>query len=206
MAFTHRTYCKTVDINSASPLLRFSEAFSDCFSRCYIDNRKPVIVLCIGTDRSTGDCLGPLVGYKLSAMNVHDHFLIYGTLDEPVHAKNLKEILKEIQQRYTNSFVVAVDASLGSIEKIGYITIAKGPLRPGAGVKKTLPCVGDMHISGVVNFGGFMEYFILQNTRLNLVMKMAGIISSGLYYSFRKSLHEHSAVRLSPVRNKYEGL
>lgn len=28
-------------------------------------NHQPVVVVCIGTDRSTGDALGPLVGTKL---------------------------------------------------------------------------------------------------------------------------------------------
>ncbi len=27
--------------------------------------RTDIIILCIGTDRATGDCLGPIVGYKL---------------------------------------------------------------------------------------------------------------------------------------------
>ena len=29
-----------------------------------LENR-PIIFVCIGTDRSTGDSLGPLIGYKL---------------------------------------------------------------------------------------------------------------------------------------------
>jgi len=33
---------------------------------------------------------------------------------------------------------------------------------------------------GVVNVGGFMEYFVLQNTRLSLVMRMADVIAEGL--------------------------
>ncbi|MFP3381143.1 DUF1256 domain-containing protein, partial [Bacillus sp. SIMBA_069] len=48
-----------------------------------------------------------------------------------------------------------------------------GALKPGAGVGKELPPIGDASITGVVNVGGFMEYFVLQNTRLSLVMKMA---------------------------------
>ncbi len=204
MAFAHRTHCVTVDINSTLPLSRFSEVFSNCFNLCYKDNKGPIIVLCIGTDRSTGDCLGPLVGHKLSAMKSDNNFIIYGTLDNPVHAKNLRETLKKIQRQYADAFIVAIDASLGSMERIGHITVAKGPLRPGAGVKKTLPFVGDMHISGVVNFGGFMEYFILQNTRLNLVMKMANIISTGIYYSFRGSLRRHVLIELPQSRSQRE--
>ena len=30
----------------------------------FLENR-PIIFLCIGTDRATGDSLGPLIGYKL---------------------------------------------------------------------------------------------------------------------------------------------
>ncbi|MDQ0659408.1 putative sporulation protein YyaC [Paenibacillus sp. W2I17] len=61
-----------------------------------------------------------------------------------------------------------------------------GPLKPGAGVNKELPPVGDIHLTGIVNVGGFMEYFVLQNTRLSLVMRMSEIISSSLYSAIRE--------------------
>jgi putative sporulation protein YyaC len=197
MLLPSRTYYSTVDTNSNLPLSLFSEKFTDCFNVCYTHDRGSIIVLCIGTDRSTGDCLGPLVGYKLSAMN-SSRYLVYGTLDRPVHAKNLKETLEKIRSCYSNPFIIAVDASLGSMERIGHITIGEGPLRPGAGVKKNLPCVGDMHVSGIVNFGGFMEYLILQNTRLSLVMKMANIISTGIHYSFQRIMGDPPSARFAP--------
>ena len=179
--------------------------FSDCFRLCYTGDEGPVIVLCIGTDRSTGDCLGPLVGYKLSAVHSNNPFIVYGTLDEPVHAKNLGKTLERIGKQHADPFIVAVDASLGAVERIGHITIAKGPLFPGAGVKKMLPCVGDMHVSGIVNFGGFMEYLILQNTRLSLIMKMANIISSGIYHSFINTINMSPPSHVTPL-DKYNGL
>ena len=63
---------------------------------------------------------------------------------------------------------------------MGTIKISQGALKPGAGVNKQLPPVGDFHVTGVVNVGGFMEYLVLQNTRLFTVMKMVDIISSGI--------------------------
>ena len=60
------------------------------------------------------------------------------------------------------------------------ITVSKGPLRPGTGVSKTLPPVGDIHVTGIVNVGGYMEYLVLQNTRLSVVAKMAEVISKAL--------------------------
>lgn len=139
----------------------------------------PLVLLCIGTDRSTGDCLGPLVGTKLSA-TPQDIFIVHGTLEHPVHATNLQEKLEEINNVYHDPVIIAVDASLGSPESVGYITIGDGALRPGAGVHKNLPPVGEIHVTGIVNVGGFMEYMVLQNTRLNLVMRMAEIITKGI--------------------------
>ena len=138
-----------------------------------------VIILCIGTDRSTGDCLGPLIGSKLKQERNFPYH-VYGTLDFPVHASNLADYLKEIKEKHHNPIVVALDACLGKVDSVGYINLRKGSLKPGAGVNKTLPPVGDIHITGVVNVGGFMEYFVLQNTRLSVVMKMANVIASGI--------------------------
>jgi len=66
------------------------------------------------------------------------------------------------------------------VGSIGYITVGEGPLKPGAGVNKELPQVGDAYITGVVNVGGFMEYLVLQNTRLSLVIRMADAIARGV--------------------------
>ncbi|MCL5781066.1 MAG: spore protease YyaC [Firmicutes bacterium] len=138
-----------------------------------------VVIVCIGTDRSTGDCLGPLVGTKMAASSNH-HFKVFGTLDEPVHASNMNERLAEIQSKHPDALIVAVDACLGHLENVGCVNIGDGSLLPGAGVNKSLPAVGQLHITGVVNVGGFMEFMVLQNTRLNLVMRLANLIADGL--------------------------
>lgn len=144
-----------------------------------VDRERSKVLLCIGTDRSTGDCLGPLVGSKV-AVNNQDFFAVYGTLDRPVHASNLREIVERIHREHHDPFIIAVDACLGRIENVGCVNLGNGSLQPGAGVNKDLPPVGQIHITGIVNVGGFMEYMVLQNTRLNLVMRLADIIAGGL--------------------------
>lgn len=138
-----------------------------------------VVVVCIGTDRSTGDSLGPLVGTFLEK-HTPDNIYIYGTLDQPVHAMNLADTLEHINANHPEAVVVAVDACLGQSRSVGYIQVGLGPIKPGAGVNKNLPEVGQVHITGIVNVSGFMEYFVLQNTRLNIVMNMAEIISTSI--------------------------
>ncbi|WML29537.1 spore protease YyaC [Neobacillus sp. OS1-32] len=141
---------------------------------------RPIVLLCIGTDRSTGDSLGPLIGTLLEEKRLPS-FYVYGTLDEPIHAVNLEDRLKEIQMKHVNPFIVGIDACLGRMKNVGMIQVGNGPVKPGAGVNKELPAVGDIHITGIVNVSGFMEFFVLQNTRLNLVMKMARTIADGIY-------------------------
>lgn len=140
---------------------------------------KDLVIVCVGTDRSTGDSLGPLIGSELVKEN-WSHVTVYGTLDEPVHALNLDLFVAKIKDKHPDSKILAIDACLGKVDNIGYVALKEGPLRPGTGVNKALPSVGDYHIIGIVNVGGLMEYFVLQNTRLSLVMKMCCVISGGI--------------------------
>ncbi|HBQ25665.1 MAG TPA: spore protease YyaC [Syntrophomonas sp.] len=144
-----------------------------------VESGRELVFLCIGTDRATGDCLGPLVGSRLKSLSPST--AVYGTLETPVHATNLQETLDEIFALYAQPFVIAVDACLGYANRIGYINVRRGSLKPGTALNKTLPAVGDFHVSAVVNVGGFFEHMVLQNTRLFIVSKMADIIAKGLY-------------------------
>ncbi|XEC95032.1 spore protease YyaC [Paenibacillus tarimensis] len=147
-----------------------------------IPSERRIAIVCIGTDRSTGDSLGPLVGTSLSKHR-SNAFNLYGTLEYPVHAMNLEETMEQIHRELVNPFIVGIDACLGQVASVGCIQLGDGPVRPGAGVNKELPPVGDIHITGIVNVGGFMEYFVLQNTRLHLVMQMSDIIAFSLFHA-----------------------
>lgn len=140
---------------------------------------EPIIVMCIGTDRSIGDALGPLIGTELSQAG-HRRYEVLGTLDSPVHASNLTQTLNWVTANYESPLIFAVDACLGRSESVGMISIGRGSVKPGAGVNKTLPAVGQVYLTGVVNVGGYMEYFVLQNTRLSLVMRMAQVAAKGI--------------------------
>lgn len=175
-------YLKKEYISFDSPfsVMEFSDSLLKYLSS-NIDDYKEIVILCIGTDRSTGDSLGPLVGHKLTPyMFKYDKVHLLGTLDEPVHAKNLIDTIEEINFCYPNGYILAIDASLGHLNSIGHIIIKEGPLKPGLGVNKKLPAIGDISITGVVNVGGLMEYMVLQNTRLSLVMNMANTIAKGI--------------------------
>ncbi|MEK8128951.1 spore protease YyaC [Paenibacillus filicis] len=158
----------------------------------HVPAQQPIVIVCVGTDRSTGDSLGPLVGSQLGRMELNGIHL-YGTLDHPVHAMNLNDTLTTIYQHYNNPYIMAIDACLGQLTSVGCIQLGEGPVKPGAGVNKELPPVGNMHVTGIVNVGGFMEYFVLQNTRLSLVMSMAETIAKAIHSAV------HMKRRWSPI-------
>ena len=130
-----------------------------------LDENRPIIFICIGTDRSTGDSLGPLVGYKLKLLN-KSNIHIYGTLKSPVHAKNICKLSSEIRSSFNNPYIIAIDSCLGGLNNIGKIFIKDSPLLPGLALNKDLPPIGNMSITGIVNISGQFEFLVLQNTRL----------------------------------------
>ena len=71
-----------------------------------------------------------------------------------------------------------------SQKHIGYITAGIGPIHPGSGVHKSLPAVGDLHITGILNASGSFEHFLLQTTRLSFVVQMADTITDGILHTF----------------------
>ena len=94
---------------------------------------------------------------------------------------NLKSNHEPISRDHHHHTILAVDACLGQSKNVGSIQVGLGPDQTGAGVNKDLPEIGQLHITGIVNVAGFMEYVVLQNTRLSLVMKMAEIISTSIH-------------------------
>lgn len=170
-----------INVDSASAFLNYTSELQSLISKGMEQGHDSLVFVCIGTDRSTGDSLGPLVGYKIGKLK-HKNVYVYGDLDNPVHAKNLDEVMQRIEITCPNPYIIAIDACLGRMDHVGCILIGEGSIKPGSGVNKELAPVGNMYITGIVNFGGFMDFLVLQNTRLSMVMKMADLVASGIRF------------------------
>ena len=176
-----------------------SEQISSWFPRI----PKEYVVVCVGTDRSTGDALGPLIGSYLLDKKLR-HMTVYGTLQDPVHATNLEDYIQLIHNQHKNAFIIAIDACLGKTSSVGQVIASVGALKPGAALKKPLPPIGDIHVTGVVNISGFMEYSVLQNTRLSIVVEMAKNIANIIDMIDQRLTTSHvtPAVLMSNIRKK----
>lgn len=150
------------------------------FLKDYIDNNS--LIVCIGTDRCIGDCLGPLVGTYLKETNFP--LPVYGTISHPIHALNLNDSLKKINKLHPNANIIGIDACLGENHSIGEIQIRDYPIHPGKGVGKCLPKVGDVSIVGIVDSDYSNEIFSNRNIRFNLIMDMAKTIKNSIIHGY----------------------
>lgn len=147
---------------------------------------RDIAFACVGTDRSTGDALGPLVGERLRRLGM-DEDAVIGTLEHPLHALNLAERLGPRLEQHPRPLIVAVDAALGPVSSIGSISVRQGGLRPGQGVGKDLPEVGELSITATVNVAaGALDAQVLQSTRLYLVHGLAETIGAALWWAARE--------------------
>ncbi len=169
-----KSICKTLDTISLS------------------SNLLPVF-LCIGSDRVTGDCFGPIVGHLLrNTYNINAH--VYGTLAKPVTALNVENTAKYIKYKHSGKDIVAVDSSLGDKEQIGLFSVIADGIYPGLGVGKRLPKVGDYSITATVACASEKS---LSGVRLGLVYSQAIFIADCINTFVSNKLSNLSNLKLA---------
>ena len=146
--------------------------------RSAIPHGAEIVVLCIGSDRVTGDCVGPLTGYLLAGSGM----TVYGSLASPVTALNVRENYELLRRRHPQAFVIAVDSALGTDGEVGSVVIMHGGLRPAAAVGKSMPAVGDLGIAGVVS-SRRLGAGSLSGVRLALPFSLASRIADGIRFA-----------------------
>ncbi|KYH34901.1 hypothetical protein CLTEP_10650 [Clostridium tepidiprofundi DSM 19306] len=161
----------------SDPLSYYKIAY---FLKDYIDNN--TLIMCIGTDRCIGDCLGPLVGTFLKENSFP--LPVFGTVNNPIHALNISENVKKIRTKYTDYKIIGIDACLGDADSIGEIQVRDFPIHPGKGVGKSLPHIGEVSIIGIIDSSENNELFSNRNIRLNLVMNISKVITHAIIHSY----------------------
>ena len=140
---------------------------------------KMPVVVCVGSDLSIGDSVGPVCGSMLLQRKKSDLF-IYGTLQNTVTAKEVEYMHAFLRDTHPGMPIVAVDAAVGYAGEIGLIKLAEGGLHPGSGTNKKLRSIGDVAILGIVAERSLFNYALLSLTRLKLVWQIADRIAEGI--------------------------
>ena len=151
-----------------------------------IPTDKLPLIVCIGTEKISGDALGPIVGTMIRQKLIGKGALIFGTLDSSITAKEVKYLNYFFKATFGERKIITVDAALGKEEEVGLIKISDSPLKPGSGIDKKLDEIGNVTIQGVVAEKTPLASAYLQNVKIDIVYKMAEIISSsGVNYIYQ---------------------
>lgn len=126
----------------------------------------------------TGDSFGPMTGQLLT-----DFFrlptAVYGTLNSPVHALNLTEVLEEIEFCHSGRKILAIDSALSEIHPKNTLCLSLGPIRPGLATGKELPAVGDFSITAVIGKSNTSDLYSANTaTVYRLSLRAANVIGS----------------------------
>lgn len=157
-----------------------SVGMTSALKRFQDESTSPPVVVCIGSDLSIGDSLGPIVGTLLERNLNNPRAYIYGTLRSPVTAKEIKYIGDFLKKTHPHSRIIAIDAAVGDESEIGLIKVSDGPLSPGSGANKRLGKLGDVSILGIIAKKSAFSYTQLNLTRLNTVYMMADSIAKAV--------------------------
>ena len=106
------------------------------------------MIVCIGTDLSIGDSLGPIVGTMLHEYNLNA--FVYGRLSETITAKDIRSIKSFVEKAHPKAKTLIVDAAIGEKNDVGSIKMSLAPIRPGLGANKDLPEIGTVNLIGIV--------------------------------------------------------
>lgn len=149
------------------------EEYVDCLNK-YVEKDREIIFFCIGTDRVIGDCVGPITGSLLK--NKYGNKNIYGDLEENLTYENIEDKLNEINLKYSNPYIIAIDAALSSNEDIGKFYVDN----KGINYRKSLNSknfkIGDIGIKVVVGKDyndSELNFKALQNISLNKIVKIS---------------------------------
>ena len=137
--------------------------------------------LCIGTDRVTGDSLGPIVGSNLEKYvkkNNIKNIKVIGNLENNLSNTNINKI------ENNNGIRIVIDSAISNTYDIGDIIIDKSPIKIRQALNSSKDINSDIAIKCIVgkNFEDSSENFLmLQNIKIGIVLNLAEKLSTTLY-------------------------
>lgn len=153
-----------------------------------------ILVLCIGSASALyrADNLGPLIGCILKQKPQIEGVYVYGTMENPLHAKNLKKEVEQIYKMHEKPFVIGVDLSVSKVRlKLGLTRFRLGQLKPGEGIDKELPALGDVCATATLIYQHkqdtiediFRKMFCIDK---DIVKQTAEFMANGIYEALQE--------------------
>lgn len=147
-----------------------------------------IVFLCVGTNKITGDMIGPIVGQKLKDNLKQENVKIYGDMINTLNLKNASKIIKKVKAKYLNPFYITIDTALGKENMINKIIIGKGKIEIGKAIRDGIEFFSHINIKVVV--GKYDESSennmkTLENVNSDSIIYLSNIITNGILETIR---------------------
>lgn len=110
---------------------------------------RETVIFCIGSERVSGDRVGPLVG-DLLRYRYNVPCFVYGTTTSPINGINLREYKDMAREKHPYADFISIDAAVGNKEDLGKIKYKQGGVKAGGALGEGQEAFGDIGIMGVV--------------------------------------------------------
>lgn len=108
-----------------------------------------LLFLCIGSEKISGDCIGPIVGTLLKE-KYRLPFPVLGTEENSVNGTNIRAYKENIKKHFPDYKIIAVDSAVGDEKDLWTIKIREGGVRAGGALDPKVEYVGEVGILAVV--------------------------------------------------------
>ena len=142
-----------------------------------------IIFLCIGTEKIIGDSVGPIIGSNIKNLE-NEYIKVYGICGKNLDFSNAKNIIEKVYKKYSNPFIITIDAALSKEKRVGEIHIGKGFMKIGTALEKSITFYSNINIKCVVGKYNSLNQKeninILNNVVKERVYSLAEIVSQGI--------------------------
>ena len=156
-----------------------------------------IVILCIGTDKLIGDCVGPMVGQKLindwqSKNNDNikkKEIVILGNMERTLNYKNAENIIKQVNKNCNMPFIIAIDTALSKISTTQKIYVNNGSLTIGNSLGRKLLFKSHINIKCVVGECKNTpkeNIKVLKDVHPELVEQLSDIVAYGINKTMKK--------------------
>ena len=144
------------------------------------------VFMCVGSDRVVGDSLAPIVSeYLIKKFKINAY--VYGTLKNPITAKNINSAYSFIKMKHKNSKIIVVDATLANEDDVNFVKLERFGVVPAGFFNGGSSVMGDYSILGVVGSKTLTDKMFLSSVRINSVLAMAYFIALSIDFAVRFS-------------------
>lgn len=150
------------------------------------NEKEPIVIMCVGSDKVVGDSLAPIVGeYLTKKFKIKAY--VYGTLKNPITAQNVVSAYNFIKIRHAKSKIVIIDATLSDSENINFVRLENNGIIPAGYFKNGNKIMGDISILGIVGSNILTDKTFISGVRINLVVNMAFFIANAINFALKFS-------------------